>query len=121
MRKSAFCICENKDADQLRGDRKLISAFVFASRIIQSLYFLNTKFHVIFCGCTARFMSDQVGNPEDRFFSQRGSYKVIMLKGLCNLDHLQPHRYMSLVVRNPVFGVSDQVRHKPGCTATEDG
>ena len=29
--------------------------------------------------------------------------------------------HMSLVVRKPVFGVSDQVRHKPGCTATEDG
>ena len=28
--------------------------------------------------------------------------------------------YMSLVVRKPVFGVSDQVRHKPGCTTTED-
>ena len=29
--------------------------------------------------------------------------------------------HMSLVVRKPVFGVSDQVRHKPDCTATEDG
>ena len=29
--------------------------------------------------------------------------------------------HMSLVVRKPVFGVSDQVRHKPGCTSTEDG
>ena len=29
--------------------------------------------------------------------------------------------YMSLVVRKPVFGVSDQVRHKPGSTAIEDG
>ena len=28
---------------------------------------------------------------------------------------------MSLVVRKPVFGVSDQARHKPGCTVTEDG
>ena len=28
---------------------------------------------------------------------------------------------MSLVVRKSVFGVSDQVRHKPGCTTTEDG
>ena len=28
---------------------------------------------------------------------------------------------MSLVVRKPVFGVSDQVRHKPGCTIKEDG
>ena len=29
--------------------------------------------------------------------------------------------YMSLVVRKPVLGVSDQVRHKPGCAVTEDG
>ena len=28
---------------------------------------------------------------------------------------------MSLVVRKPVLGVSDQVRHTPGCRATEDG
>ena len=28
---------------------------------------------------------------------------------------------MSLVVRKPVFGVSDQVPHKPGCRATQDG
>ena len=28
--------------------------------------------------------------------------------------------YLSLVVRKPVFGVSDQVRHKPGCAATDD-
>ena len=30
-------------------------------------------------------------------------------------------KIMSLVLRKPVLGVSDQVRHKPGCTATEDG
>ena len=28
---------------------------------------------------------------------------------------------LSLIVRKPVFGVSDQVPHKPGCTATEGG
>ena len=38
VRKPAFCICENKDADQL------ISAFVFAIRIVQFLYYLNPKF-----------------------------------------------------------------------------
>ena len=43
MRKPAFCICENKDADQLRGNR-VISAFVYATRIVQSLFFLNPKF-----------------------------------------------------------------------------
>ena len=28
---------------------------------------------------------------------------------------------MSLVVRKPVFGVSDQTPDKPGCRPTEDG
>ena len=28
---------------------------------------------------------------------------------------------MSLIARKPVFRVYDQVRHKLGCTATEDG
>ena len=32
----------------------------------------------------------------------------------------RPLYSMSLVVRKPVFGVSEQVPHKPGCTATED-
>ena len=53
MRKPSFCICENKDADQLRGNR-----------IVQSLYFLNPEF---IYGCTVQFMSDLIGNPEDRF------------------------------------------------------
>ena len=38
-----------------------------------------------------------------------------------NVSHIIMHLQMSLVVRKPVFGVSDQVRHKPDCTATEDG
>ena len=69
MRKPAFCICENKDADQLAVTAKLISAFVFATRIVQSLFFLDPNFKplAIFRGCTARFVSDLVGNPEDRF------------------------------------------------------
>ena len=37
----------------------------------------------------------------------------------CNV--LYSYSQMSLVVRKPVFGVSDQVQRKPGGTATEDG
>ena len=43
MRKPAFCICDNKRADQLHGHRvaaviaQLISAFVFATWIVKSL------------------------------------------------------------------------------------
>ena len=58
MRKPAFCICENKDTDQLRYIDRTVS--------------LLSKFKIfkhlaIFCGYTARFVSDLVGNPEDRF------------------------------------------------------
>ena len=56
MRKPTICIGENKDADQLRGNLKLISAFVFATKKVQSLFFLNLL--GVFCDCTARFVSD---------------------------------------------------------------
>ena len=48
---------------------QLISAFVFATWIVQSLYFLNPKFQTssLFCGCAAWFMSELFGNSEDRF------------------------------------------------------
>ena len=47
------------------------------------------------------------------FIKYYSSKKVILF-----IEVLQ---YMSLVLRKPVFGVSDQVPHKPGCTTTEDG
>ena len=53
-------------------------------------------------------MSNLVRKPNDMFL-RRGSYEQI---SLC---------HMSLVVSKSVFGVSVQVPHKPGCTATEDG
>ena len=45
MGKPTICICENKGV----VTAKLISAFVFATRIVQSLYFLITKFHASSC------------------------------------------------------------------------
>ena len=44
MRKPPFCICENKDADQLRGNREADQRIVFATQIVQSLNCLNLKF-----------------------------------------------------------------------------
>ena len=40
-RKLDFCLCKNKGADQ-----QLISASVFTTQIVQTLIFLNPKFHV---------------------------------------------------------------------------
>ena len=41
MGKPTICICENKDTDQTA---KLISTFVFSTRIVQFLYYINPKF-----------------------------------------------------------------------------
>ena len=65
MRNPAFCICENKDADQLRGiyaaDERL--CFCYTS----SFLVRNFKLQAIFCCCITRFVSDLVGNSEDKF------------------------------------------------------
>ena len=44
MGKPTICIGENKDADQLRGNREADHAFVFATWIVQFLFYLNLKF-----------------------------------------------------------------------------
>ena len=70
MRKPAFCICKNKDADQLRGNREADQRLCF--RYTDSTIPLLSKSEIfkpltILCGCTAWFVSDLVENPEDRF------------------------------------------------------
>ena len=76
-RKPDFRICVNKDADQLRGiTAKLISAFVFATRIVQSLYFLNPKFqassHLLWLYSLVCVRPGR--KPRRPVFSERGSY-----------------------------------------------
>ena len=58
MRNPAFCICENKDADQLRGNREADQRLCF--RYIDSTIPITPKYEsfkplAIFCDCTARF------------------------------------------------------------------
>ena len=76
VRKPDFCICENKDADQLRSDREADQHLCFHYRDgtipllpISEISSLLATFY----GCTARFVSDLVGNPEDRF-SHKGPH-----------------------------------------------
>ena len=78
MRKPAFCICENKDADQLRSYR----AFVFAIRIVRSLYYLNPKFQV---SSPLLWLYSPVcigpgRKPRRPVFSQRGSFSPLQSK-----------------------------------------
>ena len=74
MRNPVCLKCENKGTDQLRGYLSLYVRYIERTSSIQSLEMLNPL--TIFYCCTARFVSDLVGNPGDRFFSGRGSCNV---------------------------------------------
>ena len=55
MRKPTYCICENKDADQLRGNREADQrlCFCYSDSTIPLLpESENVKPLPIFCGCT---------------------------------------------------------------------
>ena len=54
VRKQAFAYAKTKTQISFAVTVRLISAFVFATRIVQSLYFLNQKFHAIFCGFSSQ-------------------------------------------------------------------
>ena len=77
MRKPAFCIyAKTKTQISFAVTAKLISAFVFATRIVQSLYFLNPEFqassHLLWL-----YSPVCVGpglKPRRPVFSQRGSF-----------------------------------------------
>ena len=63
MGKPTICICENKDADQLRGNREADQRLCF--RYMDSTIPLLPKiqnFIAVFCYCAVRFVSDLVGN-----------------------------------------------------------
>ena len=70
VRKPAFCTCENKDADQLRGNREAAQRLCIRYTDSTIPYFLNPKFQASSnrLWLTARFVWDQVKNPENRFF-----------------------------------------------------
>ena len=84
VRKPALCICENKDADQLHGNREADQRLCF--RYTDSTIPLLLKPLAIFCDCTARFVSDLAGNPKDRFSHNEAHFYygegIIALKAL---------------------------------------
>ena len=65
MRKPAFCICENKDADQLRGNCKADQRLCFL--YTDSTIPLLPKSELQASSYPLWLVSDLVGNPEDRF------------------------------------------------------
>ena len=95
VRKRAFCICENKDADQLRGNREAdqrlcFRHFVFATWIVQFLFYLNPKFqassHLLWL-----YSPVCVGNPEDRFSHNKACMFYVELTKIIHHSSLNTH------------------------------
>ena len=60
MGKPTICICEKKDADQLRGNREADQrlCFRYSDSTLPLLLFRNFKLLALFCACTGWFVSD---------------------------------------------------------------
>ena len=117
VRKPDFCICENKDADQLRGNREADHVFVFAIRIVQSLYYLNPKFqfssHLLWLYSPVCVRPGP--KPRRPVFSQRGSnYHQVYILSVLLISQIEP-RCKKTGLRGFYL-----VGHKPGCTTTQD-
>ena len=129
MRKPDLAYAKTKAQISCAVTAQLISAFVFDTRIVQFLFFLNSKFQASNNPlCLYRAVCVGPGRkPRRPVFSRHSSHNVHKLKSPY-LYHEQNYPFiiikytkdhMSRDARKPVFGVSDQVRHKPACTVSE--
>ena len=128
MKKPAFCIyAKTKTQISFAVTAKLISAFVFATEIVQSLYFLNTKFEA---SSHHLWLYSLVcvgpGRKPERWFSRDAAQIVLILSSLKNdclvsdqteVCNILNDFYMSRVVRKPAFCIcenkdADQLRGK---------
>ena len=93
-----FVYAKTKAQISFAETAKLISAFLFATRIVESLFFLNPKFQALslILDCTDQFVSDVVGNPNDRF-----SYVAAHFK----------HDCCQLVVKECVLRIGHRLLH----------
>ena len=103
MRKPMFYICENKGTDHSDS----IPGFSVSKSQVKS----DGKSEG-----DAKLKQDMAGTDNVKVGDLKITVdgKVGIFSGILAL-------YMSCVARKPVFGFSDQIRHKQGSTATEDG
>ena len=118
MRKPTICICENKDADQLRGNREADQRLCF--RYLDSTLPLLPKYKISSLKPSPVAVQPGLCQTWSEItllvFSCHGSNLLNAYANYCKDPKLLTD--MSRDVRKPVFGVSDQVRHKPGWLET---
>ena len=139
MGKPTICICENKGADQLRGNREADQRLCFRYSDSTIPLLLKSKissfqlFSVLVQVGLCRTWSETqiVGFVTHRLICftilRLHLLKVMMINrkthclSMIALNITRQDRKMSLCVTKPTIWVSDQVRHKPACTSTEYG
>ena len=97
MRKPVFCICENKDTNQLTGNRAADQrlCFHYKHSTIPLLPKSEISSLTMFCGCTAKFVSDLVKTPKTGFF-------VAKLNILTVTGPLLEYQYFKAILKVPV-------------------
>ena len=65
MGKPTICQGEKKGADQLRSNCKADQRLCFRYTDSAIPILLKSEISSLFCGCTGRFVSDLIGNPEN--------------------------------------------------------
>ena len=110
MRKPDFCLCENKDTDQLcsncTADQRL--CFRYTVSTISSTSIQNFKLLACFSDCTGWFVSDLVGNSNCWF-----SHTVAQM--------IKDHSHNSALALSSVTIVPTSYPHKnspKGCSTT---
>ena len=98
----------------------------FRAKIGKNVYLCTPQFHYIKVGCKGVFITRTCLHDacSDESVAQDSSFNLqrpATMRERERFEKLPGQSDIGLVVRKPVFGVSDLVRHKPGCTATEDG
>ena len=90
MRKPAFCTCENKDADQLRGKRGADQWLCFRDKHCTIPLLHNSEFSSLWRSSVAAqpgFLSDLVGNPEERGSTILVSHTATICLFVCFIMH----------------------------------
>ena len=95
MRKLDFCLCENKGTDQLcsicKADQRLCFRYITIALLPK---FEISSFLPVFVTVQARFVSDLVENPKDRFSRVAAQMKVAMFFSQSGSHYCQSMPYM---------------------------
>ena len=116
MGKPTICICENKYADQLTA--KLISFFVFATRIVQFLFYLNPKFQASSSFlCLYRLACVRpVRKPHCWFFHEAAQISIKFIT--CFRYCIMSNDIWGRVMRKSSFSASAKTKAQISCAVT---